>query len=117
MDNTTTNHQNTADQVYGFAADLMVQQNKNTYETKMALIEKGLDEASAAIVVDNLEQQIEQARKSRANKDILYGALWCVGGIVVTTVSMAAGRGGIIAYGAIIFGGIQLIKGIVNSVK
>jgi len=117
MENNTIEQQNTADQIYAFAANMMVHQDKNTYETKMALIEKGLDEESAGIVVSNLEQQIEDARKKRANKDILYGGLWLVGGIVVTVVSMAAGNRGIIAYGAIIFGGIQFVKGIINSAK
>lgn len=117
MENNTIDKENASNQVYAFAANMMVQQNKNTYETKRALVEQGLDENSATIVVDNLEQQIEDARKAKANKDMLYGALWCVGGIVVTVVSMAAGRGGIIAYGAIIFGAIQFIRGLMNSIK
>lgn len=51
--------------------------------------------------------------------DMLVGALWCIGGILVTacTYSAAAEKGGsyTIAWGAILFGGIQFFKGLINS--
>jgi hypothetical protein len=117
MENTTIDQQNASDQVYAFAANMMLQQDKNTYETKMALIEQGLDEESASVVVNNLEQEIEKAKKEKANKDMLYGGLWLAGGLVVTIVSISTGSRGIIAYGAIIFGAIQFIKGMMNAIK
>jgi hypothetical protein len=45
------------------------------------------------------------------------GMLWCIGGIVVTamTFSLAASSGGgifIIAWGAILFGGLQFLQGL-----
>ncbi len=52
----------------------------------------------------------DEARKKQANKDMLYGALWCVGGIVATMSDIGA-----IFWGAIIFGGIQFFKGLINS--
>ncbi|WP_020471308.1 hypothetical protein [Zavarzinella formosa] len=45
---------------------------------------------------------------------MLYGALWCGGGIIVTlgTLAMAAGGGSyVVAWGAIIFGAIQFFRG------
>ena len=50
------------------------------------------------------------ARMERANKDMLYGALWCVGGIVGTAAQI-----GFIFWGAILFGGIQFFKGLANA--
>jgi hypothetical protein len=106
-------------QIYEFAADLMVKKGMSSVETKKALITQGLDNESATIVVDNLEQQIKKAKKGRGSKDMLFGALWLFGGIIVTTVtySSASSGGGryVVAYGAIIFGAIQFIRGIARS--
>ena len=58
--------------------------------------------------------------KSAAKKDMLVGGLWFFGGIAVTaiTYSMASGGGRyFLAWGAIIFGGIQFFKGLINSSK
>lgn len=52
----------------------------------------------------------DEARKKQANKDMLYGALWCVGGIIATASNVGA-----IFWGAILFGGIQFVKGLINS--
>jgi hypothetical protein len=61
----------------------------------------------------------ETARVTKASggKNMLYGALWCIGGIIVTaaTYSSAVSSGGgryFVAWGAIIFGGIQFLQGL-----
>lgn len=118
MDNQNDEQQKVVDQIYGFAANLMIKENKSAFATKKALIEQGLNEESANIVVSNLEQQIKSAKKSRANKDMLFGALWCVGGLIVTAVTYSSASGGgtyVVAWGAIIFGAIQFFKGVANS--
>ncbi len=106
-------------QIYEFAADLMVKKGMSAAETKKQLISQGLDDESSTIVVNNLEQQINKSRKKGGNKDMLFGALWLFGGIIVTAVtySSASSGGGryVVAYGAIIFGAIQFIRGIVRS--
>ncbi len=48
---------------------------------------------------------------------MFYGAFWCIGGIAVTvlTYQTAADMGGsrfIIAWGAILFGAIQFLRGV-----
>ena len=54
----------------------------------------------------------------QGGKIMLFGALWCIGGILVTaiTYSAAASSSGggsyFVAYGAIIFGAIQFFKGL-----
>jgi len=53
-----------------------------------------------------------------AEKRMLYGALWCVGGILVTVVSYASAArspfGGtyIVAWGAIVFGALRFFQGL-----
>jgi hypothetical protein len=109
MENVNTQQQ-AVNQIYDYAANLMVNGNKNSHEVINALMEEGLSRDSAAIVVENLQKQISSAKKERATKDIVYGALWCVGGIVATAADI-----GFIFWGAIVFGGIQLVKGLINS--
>jgi hypothetical protein len=110
MENQNDNQQETVNQIYDYAANLLVNEKRSAIETKIALIEQGLDEESAAIVVSNLEKQIKDAKKEGANKDMLYGALWCFGGIIATVADF-----GFIFWGAIVFGAIQFIKGATNS--
>jgi len=101
--------QNAVNQIYEYAANLMVNEKKSALETQNALLEQGLDEETASIVVSNLEQEIEKAKKERANKDILYGALWCVGGFIEKAADT-----GYIFWGAIVFGAIQFFKGLLS---
>lgn len=56
------------------------------------------------------EQEYISAKKEQAEKDMLYGALWCVGGIIATAAHI-----GFVFWGAILFGGIQFFKGLLNS--
>ena len=69
----------------------------------------------------NLLQQMKEAKNSAANKNMLYGALWCIGGLIVTAVtySNASNEGGtyVVAWGAIVFGGYQFIKGIYQKLS
>jgi hypothetical protein len=104
--------------VYNHAANLMVNEKRNPEEVKADLVRQGLDEQSASHVVDNVEQQIIAAKKERAKKDMLYGALWCGGGIIVTVATYSAASGGgsyVVAWGAILFGAIQFFKGVANT--
>lgn len=52
--------------------------------------------------------------KSTASKDLLIGGLIFFIGCVVTLATMSSGKGGIIAYGAIIFGFIRMIGGLIK---
>lgn len=100
----------TVDETYQFATNLFAS-GKYPYEVKDALIQRGLTEDDATVVVDTLVEQLTKAaKKKKAQKDILYGALWCIGGTVLTMADI-----GFIFWGAILFGGIQFIRGVVNS--
>ena len=53
---------------------------------------------------------------AKANKDMVVGGIWFFGGLLVTVLTYGAASGGgsyVIAWGAIIFGGIQLFRGLV----
>jgi hypothetical protein len=56
------------------------------------------------------EQEYISAKKKQAENDMLYGALWCIGGIIATAAHI-----GFIFWGAILFGGIQFFKGLSNA--
>ena len=61
---------------------------------------------------DYFEEQIKNENKENSNKNMIYGALWCVGGIVATVSDI-----GYIFWGAILFGGIQFFNGMTNAYK
>lgn len=88
---------------------MLVVEKKNSKDVQSALVEKGLSENAAFTIVNNLELEIKNSKKEAGKKDMLYGALWCVGGTVATLANI-----GFIFWGAILFGGIQFIKGAVN---
>jgi hypothetical protein len=56
------------------------------------------------------------------SRNMIFGALWCFGGIVVTalTLSAASATGGgmyVVAWGAILFGVAQFFRGVIQKVK
>jgi hypothetical protein len=75
----------------------------------------------------NLQKAINVKIKKKRNnfeinkeseKAMLYGALWCIGGIIVTVSSYSAASDGgsyTFAWGAILFGAIKFFKGLDNS--
>ena len=50
-------------------------------------------------------------------RHMIYGILWTVGGTVVTLLTLSSGRGGIVFWGAIIFGIYDFFKGLVGWLK
>jgi hypothetical protein len=109
MENNQINQQE-VDKIYNHAANLLLNEKKSETQVKQILIAEGIDQEGANFIVQNLSNQINAAKKEKANKDMLYGALWCIGGIVATVADI-----GFIFWGAILFGGIQFFKGVSNS--
>ena len=91
-------------------------ENKATFEVKEALKEKGLPEELAdKISNQSYDLYIELVNK-KANKNILWGAVWLLGGLFVTIASYNSGGGRyVLAYGAIIGGLVQLVSGFVQK--
>ena len=105
MDSNQQNLQNTYNQI----AVLLHTQNKSESEIKNILIEQGVDEKDARNYIDEVANKLDEAKKSAARKDIIWGSVWCFGGLIGTFANT-----GFIFWGAIIFGGIQLVKGLIN---
>ena len=112
MSNVDSTSEQTGNELYTYAANLVVIEGKNPDEIKAALIEKGLSNDAAYTIMASVKDQLQKEKKAQAGKDILYGALWCIGGTIATLANI-----GFIFWGAILFGGIQLIKGLYNYYK
>jgi predicted CopG family antitoxin len=110
LENNDSDNQKVADQIYEYAANLLVKEKKSRSEVIDALIDQGIDEEISTIIVENLGDEIDKLKKEGAQKDMLYGALWCVGGFILTLSDI-----GLIFWGAIVFGAIQFFKGLFNS--
>jgi hypothetical protein len=70
----------------------------------------GLDSNSAQIVVSNIENRIDTKPDGDGTQDMIFGALWCVGGIIATLADI-----GYNFWGAIVFGAIQFFRGLSKS--
>lgn len=61
-------------------------------------------------------KMVPEAMKTVGKRNMLYGGLWCVGGTVATVATYAAASSGggsyFVAWGAMVFGGIQFVKGL-----
>jgi hypothetical protein len=59
----------------------------------------------------------EMTRKEAAARDMGIGMLWFVGGVVLTaaTHSMSSGGGGVVFYGAVLWGLYQFLRGLIHS--
>jgi hypothetical protein len=108
-------------QVYDFAANLM---RAGTKEKAVVakLVERGLSEEQAAVVVKNLKQARSKAYTQAGLRDMGIGAVICIIGIVVTVGTLSAARSGgggsyVVAWGAILFGAAQFLRGVVNWFK
>jgi len=94
---------------YDYAVSLIAHQKRTPTQAVQMLINDGIGKEMAVSMVANLSEEVNKAKKDAAQKDILYGALWCVGGTVATLADV-----GYIFWGAIVFGGIQMIKGFIS---
>src|SRR5262249_10479701 len=103
--------------IYNHAAELLMQ-GMPPAEVEQKLVEQGLDADSAAVVVAKLQEARADVIRGAGKKNMIFGALWCIGGTGVTVgsyLSAAGGSGGgsyVIAWGAIVFGAIQFFRGV-----
>ncbi len=84
------------------------------------LVAKGLQEATAMTLVSKMRAAYDRESAKAGPKNMLIGALWCVGGIIVTAVTFSLATGGgtyVVAWGAIVFGAVQFIKGVIQTQK
>jgi hypothetical protein len=102
-------------EVYQRAAKL-ANEGKSKDKIQTELNAMGLNQETASMVIEKVFRLRKKAHREAGTRNALVGAAFCIGGIAVTalTYQMASGGGGtfIVAWGAILFGGIQFIKGL-----
>ena len=107
--------QQAVEAVYNFAAQRLAS-GAGPHLVEQELMQQGLDPQSARTVVNELARVKSSALRSAGLRNMGIGALFCIGGIVVTVVTyaIASESGGMyfIAYGPAIFGGIQFFRGL-----
>lgn len=106
-------------EIYAFAAEQMKNGVKPP-KIEALLVDHGLDQESAHAVVANLTQMRNEALREAGKKNMIFGALWFLGGAGVTAFTYSAASGGgtyVVAYGAIAVGLIQFLGGLVQSMK
>lgn len=100
--------------VYSHAAELMRNGVRDS-EIIANLVEQGLESETAEIVVNNLIEMRAKQKQEQGQKNMGFGALWCIGGTVVTVATYNAASGGghyVVAWGAIVFGAVQFLQGL-----
>ena len=95
--------------LYQYAANLLADGTKSGADVERLLMLKGMAADEASAIVRELENPVKDAKNAQAKKDMLHGGLWCVGGLALTLADV-----GFVFWGAILFGGIQFIKGVTN---
>ena len=115
---TETSQEQAVQAVYEHAASLVIA-GKTKPEVEADLKSRGLDDRAANVVAADVFELRTRAIREAGKKNMLHGALWCIGGVVVTAVTYqaVAGAGGtyIIAFGPIIFGAIQFFRGLAQT--
>jgi hypothetical protein len=89
-------------------------------ELQKALKERGVDAKAAKTVAVDMEKARIRAMQEAGRRNIFHGLCWCAGGLALTifTHEAAAAAGGgpfVLAWGAILFGGIQFLRGLIQS--
>ena len=68
MENQQANPQAAVNELYNYAANLMVNEKRNTSEVQTALVGKGLSESAAFTIIHNLQVEIKNAKKRSGKK-------------------------------------------------
>jgi len=100
--------------VYDYAASELMA-GKSREQVESALVEKGMDAEDARLVLTHVSQAIAKGHRKGGWKNMIVGALCCGVGIAITAATYTAAAEGetyVVAYGAIIFGGIQSLMGL-----
>lgn len=99
--------------VYDYAADLYINQNMSWNQVERELVKQGLTTSDASVVVENLQKEEHKAKHNSANSELGWGTLWLLGGIVLTALT----AGNVLFYGAILWGGWLIIKGLYHKIS
>jgi len=128
----STKHDDVSE-IYTKVDELINVQNMSPELAEKELIKSGLDAASASIVIESVLNPVSEKQNRRVakkkkspkyrksykdreprhvNNDMIFGALWFIGGIIATASDI-----GFIFIGAIVFGLFQFIKGLITFIS
>src|SRR5688572_30156372 len=100
----TAEQERAVQSIYLYAVDLL-NKGYGFGDVHRELVKKGLDQSSAEAVVSNLRSAQHNAKKSAAQRAMLMGAVFFIGGILVTGITYSAAADGgtyVVTWGAII---------------
>jgi hypothetical protein len=95
-------------------------QGKRQDEIIQDLIGQGWTQEQATQTVHQIDVLFREARIGAYKKKMLYGLFWALGGIVVTVWTYSAASSGgtyFVAWGAILWGCIDIVRGFVGYCK
>ena len=112
----------TTQEMYNYAANLMIVQKLAHPAVKNSLIHHGVTPAEADTVIQNLQAEIEKnkpaeasAKRAEGRKTMLLGLVLMAIGAAITGVTYSYGEGTyVVTYGLIAVGAWQFIKGLVK---
>mgnify|MGYP003589142796 CR=1 FL=1 len=93
------------DNAYEYATAQIKSGKKYRFEVEDELINNGIDSEEAKRIVTQVENKTGGS-KEKAKKEMLWGAIWLIGGIALTASGI-----GLIFIGAILVGTIRLFRG------
>ncbi len=104
--------------MYDYSGTALETQSKEMEEVHNSKFQPVILDEPTHFANENHEEQIQESQEQNGSSDLFWGAFWCLGGIAVTVLTYSAAENGgtfIIAYGAIITGAIQFLKGLFNG--
>ena len=106
-----------AERAFSYAKDVL-RRGMPREKVEEVLRAQGFDPATASAIVQQADG-LKNERRNAGKRHMITGAIFCVAGIIITAVSYSAaaeGGGGtyVVTWGAIIFGGIQFFRGLIQ---
>jgi len=89
----------------------LLSQGRSRADVQADLQLRGVDGETASEVIRDLHE----ARQEAARTNVRHGGYWLVGGVLVTALTYlvaSPGESYVVAWGAILFGGIQFLRGL-----
>ncbi len=117
---------NIPDEAYTYALECLLKGSKPS-DVRRSLLDAGYTQSQADEIIqvavsyrNNSEANAHMSGESRqdGSRNMMIGGIICLVGIVITFGTLMSASGGgryVIAWGAIIFGGIQFFRGLAQS--
>lgn len=101
-------------QIYNHVANYMVNENVKRDQAIQWLIDQGIHPEDAETITHYATEDLIKGQKKKGLRSIIIGSILFTIGTAITLISLK--HGGYITYGAIVWGMILVIIGILNKV-